>query len=111
MIWRIFGKIGELRTVLHIQYHVLCSTLAICDKSINLTSISSDDWLEVYDGGNLSSPLIGSRMCGKEHADKILSSGNELLILFHSDDQCNIECTIGYKITVDLGKNFHIQIC
>ena len=49
-------------------------------------------------------------MCGEKHADKIFSSGNELLILFHSDGECTVECTIGYKITVDLGRNYRIEI-
>ena len=60
------------------------------------------DWIEIYDGGNSEASLIGGKMCGQNAPFPILSSSNELLIKFRSDDY--VERT-GYKIRAEaIGK-------
>ena len=57
----------------------------------------SHDWLAIHDGGDDLAPLIGEKLCGDVLPDPIISSGNELLLIFHSDGT-NEE--IGFKIGV-----------
>ena len=49
--------------------------------------IYSSDWLEIHDGPNETSPIIGKEMCGsqKDIPYLIKSTGNELFVSFHSD--------------------------
>ena len=58
----------------------------------------SYDWVEIYDGGNSSSTLIGRKLCGHKLPPPILSSTNEILIKFKSDN--TVERT-GYKIRAE----------
>ena len=58
----------------------------------------SFDWVEIYDGGNSSSTLIGGKMCGHKLPPPILSSTNEILIKFKSDET---EERSGYKIRME----------
>ena len=60
----------------------------------------SSDWLEVYDGASDSSPMVGDRMCMENKPIKVRSSGNELLLKFHSDLSSTGR---GYRLQVDLG--------
>ena len=60
----------------------------------------SEDWVEIFDGGNVSAALIGERLCGKDHPDQLLSTGNELLVKFHSGDP--ILGASGYRLIADL---------
>ena len=58
----------------------------------------SFDWVELYDGANSSSTLIGGKMCGHKLPPPILSSTNEILIKFKSDN--TVERS-GYKIRAE----------
>ena len=44
----------------------------------------SENWIEIYDGKNSSSPRIGDRFCGSIAPRTIVSNENELLIRFQS---------------------------
>ena len=72
-----------------------------CISNIQLVLHSSQDWIEIRDGKDENSPLIGKRICGnKWHWDNgkmgkcdpsgcirpYSSSGNSLYLHFHSDD-------------------------
>ena len=59
------------------------------------------DWLEVHDGDNANSPLIGSTLCGSNIPQTIVSSGNELFVHFTSDGYVP---STGYQIRVVSGK-------
>ena len=56
------------------------------------------DWIEIYDGGNSSSSLIGGKMCGRNPPTTIFSSSNEMLIKFRSDNYIERR---GYKIIAE----------
>ncbi len=47
--------------------------------------MGENDYINVYDGGSKTSPLIGT-FKGSENPDEITSSGNKLLIVFKSDN-------------------------
>ena len=68
----------------------------------------SDDWIEIYDGGNVSAPMIGNRLCGKTHPTEIASSGNEIVLKFHTSD-CDPFCASGYTINAAIGKSDFIS--
>ncbi|CAK8687745.1 unnamed protein product [Clavelina lepadiformis] len=55
---------------------------------IEFESDCSYDFVEVYDGDADTAVTFG-RFCGNEAPDPILSSGNSLLLRFHSDDTIN----------------------
>ena len=57
--------------------------------------------MEVRDGGTSASPLIGSRMCGYNIPQTIVSSGNLLFVQFHTDSSV---ARSGFKIRFDIGK-------
>ena len=63
------------------------------------------DWVEIYDGGDDTAPLIGGKLCGYEMPQAITSSGNQLFVKFHSDWSV---VDSGYKIRADLGKSLII---
>ena len=48
-------------------------------------TICQYDWLQIHDGNNSNSPLIGHRMCGNEIPQSITSNRNVLYIKFSSD--------------------------
>ena len=66
-----------------------------------LNSKNRYDWMEVYDGGDDTAPLIGEKLCGYETPQAITSSGNQLYVKFHSDESV---VSSGYRIKADLGK-------
>ena len=68
----------------------------------------SDDWIEIYDGGNVSATMIGNRLCGKTHPTEIASSGNEMVLKFHTSD-CDPFCASGYTINAAIGKSDFIS--
>ena len=43
------------------------------------------DWLEVRDGDDSTSNVIGKKLCGSKLPSTIISSGNTMFIHFHSD--------------------------
>ena len=63
--------------------------------------LSENDWLEIRDEGNNSSPMANKKLCGKSIPKKIVSSGNELMVRFESDGTWNAK---GFNITAELGK-------
>ena len=44
-----------------------------------------DDWLELHDGDNPDSDLIGKRLRGDNLPSPVESSGNSMTLVFHSD--------------------------
>uniref|UniRef100_A0A2H8TEF1 Cubilin n=1 Tax=Melanaphis sacchari TaxID=742174 RepID=A0A2H8TEF1_9HEMI len=65
---------------------------------IELTNNCSTDFLEIYDGSNIKSPLIG-RYCGSKRFDQpIITNSNEVTIIFKSDFSSTAEgFTIKYE--------------
>ena len=63
----------------------------------------NEDWLEIRDGPNISSPFLYERkLCGKETPDPIMSTGNEIYIRFTTNA---IAQSSGYQIKLRAGKN------
>ncbi|KAK0142000.1 Bone morphogenetic protein 1 [Merluccius polli] len=46
------------------------------------------DYVEVYDGADLSAPRLG-RYCGAKPPEEVNSAGDTMVLLFHSDDSIN----------------------
>ena len=71
--------------------------------SFNLESSStcSYDYLQIRDGDTESANLIGSRLCGDQIPNQIVSSGNTLYMSFHTDRET---VRSGFKLRVDVGK-------
>ena len=63
------------------------------------------DWLEVRDGDSEVSNQIGPRLCGNTIPNQIISSGNSLTLVFHSD--VTFRCS-GFIIEVDYGEQYFI---
>ena len=62
------------------------------------------DWLEVRDGDNEYSNLIGPRLCGLQYPDPIVSSRNVLYIYFRTDSS---QPRTGFEIKVGVvGKRY-----
>jgi len=64
----------------------------------------SEDYLAVYDGSNISDPLLG-QFCGSNLPPNIRSSNNSMFLVFKTD---SIQTARGWRITFrqTLGKNF-----
>ena len=58
------------------------------------------DWVQIFDGGDELAPLIGGDMCGYDAPDEIISSSNQILIKFHTDDH---DTGSGYRIKIEKG--------
>ena len=43
------------------------------------------DWLEIHDGDDSNSDLIGEKLCGYSIPGPMESSGNSITLVFHSD--------------------------
>ena len=56
------------------------------------------DWMKIYDGGSSDSQVIGGKLCGTNVPEQIVSSTNELIVAFHSDDN---DANGGYRIKVE----------
>ena len=66
------------------------------------------DWVDVYDGANETSDKLGS-FCGY-YPSQISSSGNTLLLVFHTDESNpplpdTEPKPTGYRIIADIGKS------
>ena len=57
--------------------------------------------MEIRNGPNFTSPIIGDKRCGSTLPDPIMSDGNELHLHFHSDETMTGH---GFKMTVSGGK-------
>ena len=77
----------------------IINTIYICRSNYNHRFEKCRyDWIEIYDGGNSSSSLIGGKMCGLNSPTTIFSSSNEILIKFRSDNYIERN---GYKIRAE----------
>ena len=56
------------------------------------------DWMKIYDGGDVDSYVIGGKLCGTNVPEQIVSSTNELIVSFHTDDN---DVHGGYRIKVE----------
>ena len=61
--------------------------------------VKSHDWLEIRDGGDENSPIIGEKLCGDNFPEQIISTSNELFLKFHSDETNE---NVGFKIKVEV---------
>ena len=61
----------------------------------------SSDWLEIHDGSDSDSDIIGSKLCGYDIPSPIESSGKSLTLVFHSNEKADRK---GFKIMADHGK-------
>ena len=61
--------------------------------------------MKIYDGGTLHSPVIDGKLCGTSVPEHIISSTNELIIAFHSDDN---DVYGVYRIKVETGRKYHV---
>ena len=67
-----------------------------------LDTLHCHDWLEVHDGDNPDSDVIGERLCGDDIPSPIESSGNSMTLVFHSD-QYKYPSEKGFKIITNQG--------
>ena len=61
--------------------------------------VKSHDWLEIRDGGDENSAIIGEKLCGDNFPEQIISTSNELFLKFHSDETNE---NVGFKIKVEV---------
>ena len=76
--------------------------VAIQFEAFDIESHSSCVWdyLEVRDGDNENSNLIGSKLCGLTNPGTIESTGNTMTLKFHSDGSV---VKTGFKIRTSIG--------
>ena len=77
--------------------------VAIQFEAFNIESASTCgyDYLEVRDGDNENSNLIGSKLCGPNNPGPIESTGNAMRLKFHTDGSV---VRSGFKIRTSIGK-------
>lgn len=64
------------------------------------------DYLAVHDGDSTSSPMIGSKLCGKSPTGTTLkSTGNVMTLHFHTNRYSTLASRSGFNIYADVGKN------
>ena len=83
--------------------------VAIEFVDFNIESHSSCiyDYLKVRDGDNINSNLIGSRLCGTNIPGRIESTGNAMMLQFHSDGSV---VRPGFKIITSIGNKTNLKI-
>ena len=65
------------------------------------------DWVKVYDGENEEAPTIGGDMCGYDPPSQIVSTSNQLLVKFNTDDR---GLDTGFRIKIENGMTiFQVQ--
>ncbi|XP_060048215.1 cubilin [Erinaceus europaeus] len=69
--------------------------LKFSDFDVAPSALCSQDYLAIYDGSNISSPLLG-KFCGSMLPSTIKSSKNNLLVVFKTD---SFQTARGWKIT------------
>ena len=72
------------------------------DFNLESSSSCAYDWIEVRDGDTDSANVIGSKLCGADNPEPIVSSGNSLHVFFRTDGSV---VRTGFKIRVGAGKN------
>ena len=60
------------------------------------------DWLEVRDGDDATSNVIGKKLCGSKLPSPIISSGNTMFIHFHTDSSLEYS---GFKFRIATALN------
>ena len=85
--------------LIRIQFH----HLNVEGKKNSPTDANNEcsDWLEIHDGNDSSSVMIGSRICGQELPMPIKSSGNNLFFRFVTDSEVQGN---GFKIDIEIGE-------
>ena len=63
------------------------------------------DWLEVRDGDDSNSEMIGDKLCGHDIPDPIESTGSSITLIFRSDEFYYTSDT-GFKTIADLGRHY-----
>ena len=76
------------------------------DFDLNDDYDCSYDWLEVRDGDDSNSEMIGDKLCGHDIPDPIESTGSSITLIFDSNDVYHPDDT-GFKIIADLGKYYN----
>ncbi|KAG8515901.1 Cubilin, partial [Galemys pyrenaicus] len=69
--------------------------LKFSDFDVVPSTFCSDDYLAIYDGLNMSDPLLG-KFCGSKRFPAIKSSNNSMLLVFRTDSS---ETARGWRIT------------
>ena len=59
----------------------------------------SYDWVEIHNGDDVDFSMIGKKLCGSKKPNPIFSSGNKILIRFHSDGDDDER--VGFKLRVE----------
>jgi len=88
---------------------LLCETTITFDSRVSLTfesfavgidggSFCDSDWLEVRDGDNSESEMIGDDLCGNHLPDAIASTGKSITLVFYTNRYSYYYDT-GFKIT------------
>ena len=57
------------------------------------------DWLEIRDGNDSNADILGSRKCGNNIFDPIVSTGNTIHLHFHTD---GLERRSGFQLQVHI---------
>ena len=65
-------------------------------------SVCFADWLEVRDGEDATSNVIGKKLCGSKLPSPIVSSGNTMFIHFHTDSSLEYS---GFKFRITTARN------
>ena len=92
------------------QWNIQASTgrrieIRFADFRLEPQSECQFDWLQIHDGRDSSSPIIGSKMCGSTIPNNIVSSENNLHLRFRSDHSVPEKgFNINYQVA---GNNFY----
>lgn len=76
-------------------------------KPVSPLSSSRYDYVEVYNGGDELSPMLG-KFCGKIAPSPIISSGSQLLIKFVSDYETH---GAGFSVRYEVFKTGALVVC
>ncbi|KAM9299702.1 embryonic protein UVS.2-like [Gastrophryne carolinensis] len=77
-------------------------SLNMTDFNVEPKSTCIFDYVLAYDGAKTTSPLIG-RYCGKTSLPSFTSTGNNLLVQFHSDDSVQLKGFLAKYVFADKG--------
>jgi len=78
-------------------------TIVFEEFAVEDDSTCDDDWLEVHDGDSSDSDMIGEQLCGYDVPDPIVSTGNSMTLVFHSNlgKAYKLHSYKGFKIKTD----------
>ena len=69
--------------------------------------IFSSDKLTIYDGGSNTSPMLGNPYCGDSLPPSQITSSNQLLFHFHSDEEYT---ATGFKLEYNATSKNHYTL-